>query len=117
MPAAAARVSRGTDSNLLLQSRRLFVISFEPCTLEAIRGTVPHAGSLRVLVKGEAVRPEPVPLTVSGGAGCSLAWLAVGGAPALRAGAAASVLVETRDASGQRILHVRAKADVPLLPD
>ena len=60
-----------------------------------------------MLVRGEAVRPEPVPLAVSGGAGCSLAWLAAGGPPALTAGAPATVLVETRDSAGQRILHVR----------
>lgn len=59
-----------------------------------------------MLVRGEAVRPEPIPLAVAGGCGCSLAWLAAGGAPALTAGSPATVLVETRDSAGQRILHV-----------
>lgn len=59
-----------------------------------------------MLVRGEAVRQEPIPLAVSGGRGCSLAWLAAGEAPALVAGTAATVLVETRDSAGQRILHV-----------
>ena len=60
-----------------------------------------------MLVLGDAVRPEPLPLAVAGGRGCSLAWLAPGGPPPLVAGRPASVLLETRDPAGQRILHVR----------
>ena len=63
------------------------------------------AGSLKVLVRGEAVRQgAAVPLHVAGGAGCGLHWL---GPPlALAAGRPATLLVETRDAAGHRIQHV-----------
>lgn len=75
------------------------------CTLQLRHLQLQHsAGSLKVLVRGEAVQPEPVPLSVAGGTGCSLAWL--GQPPGLRAGEAATMLVETRDAAGQRIQHV-----------
>lgn len=57
-----------------------------------------------MLVRGEAVQQEAVPLHMAGGAGCSLAWLAQ--PPAVVAGQTASLLVETRDAAGQRIQHV-----------